>query len=90
MLAARYQVVAVLGQAQFSKAIQVVDLENNKNYCIKVIQNNKEENSKDYFDQSIDEIKLLRFISANCNTDESHLLTLHDFFYHKEHLMLVT
>lgn len=90
MLAARYQVVAVLGQAQFSKAIQVVDLENNKNYCIKVIQNNKEENSKDYFDQSIDEIKLLRFISANCNTDEAHLLTLHDFFYHKEHLMLVT
>ena len=69
MLAARYQVVAVLGQAQFSKAIQVVDLENNRNYCIKIIQNNKEENSKDYFDQSIDEIKLLRFISANCSTD---------------------
>ena len=40
-----------------------------RNYCIKIIQNSKEENSKDYFDQSIDEIKLLRFISANCSTD---------------------
>jgi serine/threonine protein kinase len=68
-LAARYQIVAVLGQAQFSKAIQVLDLENNKYYCIKVIQNNKEEGSKDNFDQSIDEIKLLRYISANSNTD---------------------
>jgi hypothetical protein len=54
VLAAKYQIVAVLGQAQFSKAIQVLDLDNNKYYCIKVIQNNKEEGSKDNFDQSID------------------------------------
>ncbi len=69
MLAARYQVLAVLGQAQFSKAIQVKDLQNDKHYCIKIIQNNKDNNSKDYLDQSIDEIKMLRFISANCDPD---------------------
>lgn len=49
------------------------------------------ENNKDYFDQSIDEIKLLRYIQANCeNLDEKHLLKLYDFFYHKEHLFIVT
>lgn len=49
VLAGRYQVIANLGQAQFSNAIQVKDLINNKHYCIKIIQN-----KKDYFDQSID------------------------------------
>ena len=33
--------------------------------CLKVITNNK-----DYFDQSIDEIKLLRYINANGDPDE--------------------
>lgn len=49
------------------------------------------ENNKDYFDQSIDEIKLLRYINANCeNLDLKHLLKLKDYFYHKEHLFIVT
>lgn len=60
-------------------------MKKNPYLCIKIIKNDK-----DYFDQSIDEIKLLRYIAANCNPDESHLLTLYDYFYHREHLMLVT
>lgn len=49
------------------------------------------ENNKDYFDQSVDEIKLLRFIGANCeNLDDKNLLRLYDYFYHKEHLFIVT
>jgi serine/threonine protein kinase len=49
------------------------------------------ENNKDYFDQSVDEIKLLRYINANCeNLDDKYLLKLYDYFYHKEHLFIVT
>ena len=48
------------------------------------------ENNKDYFDQSVDEIKLLRFINLNGNMDERNVLKFHDFFYHKEHLFIVT
>jgi len=49
------------------------------------------ENNKDYFDQSVDEIKLLRYINANCeDLDGKNLLRLYDFFYHKEHLFIVT
>ena len=58
IVAGRYQVQEYLGSAAFSKAIQCLDLTNNKHYCMKIIENNK-----DYFDQSIDEIKLLKYIS---------------------------
>lgn len=51
---------------------------------MKIIHNNKE-----YFDQSIDEIKLLRFINANGDPDEKYFLKLYDYFYHKEHLFIV-
>lgn len=85
MLAGKYQVISNYGIGQFSKAIEVKDLTTGQNYCMKIISNNKY-----YFDQSIDEIKVLKLIAANCDTDECNLLTFHDFFYHKEHLMILT
>jgi len=48
------------------------------------------ENNKDYFDQSIDEIKLLKFINANGDPDAKNVLRMYDYFYHKEHLIIVT
>lgn len=74
-----------LGSAAFSKAIQCMDLVTNKIMCMKVIENNK-----DYFDQSIDEIKLLRYINCNGDPDQKNVLRYYDYFYHKEHLFIVT
>jgi len=48
------------------------------------------ENNKDYFDQSIDEIKLLKFINFNGDVDEKNVLKVFEHFYHKEHLFIVT
>lgn len=48
------------------------------------------ENNKDYMDQSIDEIKLLRYINCNGDADDKNVLKIFDSFYHKEHLFLVT
>ena len=39
---------------------QCLDLVTNDMVCMKIIENNK-----DYFDQSIDEIKLLKYININ-------------------------
>ena len=47
-------------------------------------------NNKDFFDQSMDEIKLLRYLNAAGNVDEHHILRLYDYFYFKEHLFIVT
>ena len=86
IVAGRYQVVEYLGSAAFSKAIQCYDIHSEQMVCMKIIENNK-----DYFDQSVDEIKLLRYINANCeDLDSKNLLKLIDFFYHKEHLFIVT
>ena len=85
IIAGRYQVIEYLGSAAFSKAIQCLDIYTGQMVCLKIIENNK-----DYFDQSIDEIKLLRYINNNCDCDEKHVLKMHDFFYHKEHLFIVT
>jgi hypothetical protein len=85
IVAGRYQVQEYLGSAAFSKAIQCVDLTNRKHYCMKIIENNK-----DYFDQSIDEIKLLKYITCNGNVDDKNVLKIYDYFYHKEHLFIVT
>lgn len=85
IIAGRYQIMEYLGSAAFSKAIQCLDLRTGNHYCMKIIENNK-----DYFDQSIDEIKLLRYINCNGNVDEFNLLRIYDYFYHNEHLFIVT
>ena len=41
------------------------------------------QNNKDYFDQSLDEIKLLRFVNEADPADEHNLLRLYDYFYYK-------
>ncbi|CAK0810069.1 unnamed protein product [Prorocentrum cordatum] len=87
IIAARYQVQEVVGAAVFSRAVQCLDLHTNRMVCMKVISRN----DKEYVDQSLDEIKLLRFIGANAeNLDEKCCLQLLDCFYHKEHLIIVT
>ena len=49
------------------------------------------ENNKDYFDQSVDEIKLLWYIKSNCeDCDKKNVIWMIDYFYHKEHLFIVT
>jgi serine/threonine protein kinase len=86
IIAARYQVLNYLGSAAFSRAIHCLDLQTNEMVCMKIIKN-----EKDFVDQSLDEIKLLKLIHANCeNIDSKHCIRLIDYFYHKEHLIIVT
>jgi len=85
VVAARYQIVEYLGSAAFSRAVQCLDLDSNKMVCMKIIKNDK-----DFFDQSLDEIKLLKYINVNGDVDENCVLRLYDHFYHKEHLIIVT
>jgi len=52
--------------------------------CVKIIKNNKE-----FYDQSLDEIKLLRLLAREDPTGKYGALHMHEYFYHKEHLFLV-
>ena len=53
--------------------------------CLKIVKN-----SKDFFDQSLDEVKLLKMINDSDPGDSNGIVKMVDFFYHKEHLFIVT
>lgn len=78
LVAGRYQITEFLGSAAFSSAAQALDTATGGLVCLKIIKNNK-----DYFDQSLDEVKLLRYVNAADPNDEHHVVRLYDFFYYK-------
>ncbi len=84
MIADRYTIVDYLGSGVFSRAVQCSENESGRMVCIKIIRNNK-----DFLDQSLGEIKLLRYLNENDPNDEKHVLQMLDFFYHREHLFIV-
>ncbi|GET87137.1 protein kinase, putative [Leishmania tarentolae] len=53
--------------------------------CLKIINN-----TKDFFDQALDEIRLLTLLNSQKDPDDAHVVRLIDAFYYKEHVMLVT
>lgn len=75
LVAGRYLYIDSLGSAAFSKAYMCKDIYSDTLVCLKVINNNK-----DYVDQSIDEIKILRYINQNGVPDEHNVLKMYDFF----------
>lgn len=84
VIAGRYQILQYLDSAAFSRAVRCLDLKHGHEVCIKIIRN-----SKDFFDQSLDEIKLLQYINCAGDPDEVCVLRLFDFFYFREHIFIV-
>ena len=78
VIAGRYYVTEYLGSAAFSKVVQAHDLHTGIDVCLKIIKNDK-----DFFDQSLDEIKLLKLVNKHDPADERHILRLYDYFYHQ-------
>mmetsp|Transcript_12022 Transcript_12022/g.18305 ORF Transcript_12022/g.18305 Transcript_12022/m.18305 type:complete len:523 (-) Transcript_12022:150-1718(-) len=84
IIAARYQIQQYIGSAAFSKAVQCLDLHTKELVCIKIIENDKE-----FLDQSLDEIKILKTLKSRGDPDAKNVLKLYDYFYYKEHLFIV-
>ncbi|XP_024927641.3 uncharacterized protein LOC107413850 [Ziziphus jujuba] len=84
VIAGRYYITEYLGSAAFSKVVQAHDLHTGIDVCLKIIKNDK-----DFFDQSLDEIKLLKLVNKHDPADAHHILRLYDYFYHQEHLFIV-
>lgn len=92
VFANNYLVQSELGSAAFSTAYRCIDLsseEDDEGYqdevCLKVIKN-----TKDYFDQSLDEIKILQLLKDTGRVRENNIVEMKSFFYHREHLVIVT
>ncbi|KAG5191031.1 kinase domain protein [Tribonema minus] len=86
VIAGRYQVCRHIDSAVSSDALHCVDLhEGDRPVCLKVVKNDK-----DLFDQSLDEIQLLRYMGARGDAERHHFLAMHDCFYYREHLFIVS
>ena len=85
MLAGRYRVVRSLGSGAFSEAVEARDLQNGRAVCLKIVRN-----SKDCFDQGLDEVRMLQLLNGADPGDASGIVRLLDFFYFQEHLFIVT
>ncbi|EZG68467.1 protein kinase domain protein [Gregarina niphandrodes] len=86
VIAGRYRVLGLIGQAAFSCVYKCLDELTSREVSLKMIKNDK-----DFFDQSLDEIKLLRYIYTNAgDIDSKRCLKLLDYFYYDEHLFIVT
>ena len=90
IIAGQYLVESELGSAAFSTAYRCVDLssedaDGHEEVCLKVIKN-----TKDFFDQSLDEIKILELLRQTGKCDENYILRVKTFFYYREHLIIVT
>ncbi|KAL6841289.1 hypothetical protein ACP4OV_028807 [Aristida adscensionis] len=85
VIAGRYRITEYLGSAAFSRVVRAHDLRTGFDVCLKIIKNDK-----DFFDQSLDEIKLLKYVNKYDPEDDHHILRLYDYFYYQEHLFIVT
>jgi serine/threonine protein kinase len=92
VVAGQYLVEGVLGSAAFSTAYKCTDLNSEEDssgcqdlVCLKVIKN-----TKDFFDQSLDEIKILELLRQTGKCNENFIVEMKTFFYHREHLIIVT
>jgi dual specificity tyrosine-phosphorylation-regulated kinase 2/3/4 len=92
VIAGQYLVEGELGTAAFSTTYKCVDLssvgdgpDGHELVCLKVIKN-----TKDFFDQSLDEIKILELLRQTGQCHEKFIIEMKTFFYHREHLIIVT
>lgn len=91
IVAGQFLVEGELGSAAFSTAYRCVDLnsgdgdDDHEEVCLKVIKN-----TKDFFDQSLDEIKILELLRQTGKCREKYIVEMRSFFYHREHLIIVT
>jgi len=85
VLVERYRVVAVIGKGSFSRVVQAFDLKDKVMVSIKVLRN-----EKDCLDQGIGEIRILSLLAQNDALGAQPILRMLDYFYFKEHLLIVT
>jgi len=81
----RYRVIALIGKGSFSRVFQCLDLESHRMVSVKVIRN-----EKDCFDAGLGEIKVLSLLAKHDPNGQLARLQLLDYFYYKEHLLIVT
>ncbi|KAG5480281.1 hypothetical protein CUR178_06337 [Leishmania enriettii] len=81
----RYRVDVPIDAATFSRTVRCHDEQTGRPVCLKIIRN-----SKSFLDQGFDELRALSRVNEAGDADEHCVVRLLDYFYFREHLVLVT
>ena len=84
----KYHVIYFLGQGISGRVYEVYKNNDTKNrYALKIIKN-----KKIYLNQSLIELKIVTTLNKNFssnNHNDSHIITIYDYFFHQEHLCII-
>jgi serine/threonine protein kinase len=84
-LAKRYRIEQFIGKGAFSKVVQCHDVQCNQKVSVKAMRNNKE-----CIDSGLAEVRVLAWLAKLDPEGHQPIIRLHDYFYTKEHLLIVT
>ncbi|CAJ1024373.1 Protein kinase domain/Protein tyrosine kinase, putative [Leishmania lindenbergi] len=85
LIGRRYRVDVPIDDATFSRTVRCYDEQTGQSVCLKIIRN-----SKSFLDQSFDELRALTCVNNAGDADAYCIVRLLDYFYFREHLVLVT
>ena len=85
VIASRYRVKDLIGKGSFSRVVQCYDEKHGRSVSVKCLHNDK-----DCVDQGVGEVRLLTLLKDKDPLGEVPLVRLLDYFYYKEHLLIVT
>eukprot|EP01136_Pigoraptor_vietnamica_P026988 Opistho-1_new@82704 len=85
VIVGRYRVVGLIASSVFGHAVHCIDMVSGSAVCVKIMRR-----ERGYLEQGLDEIRLLRAVSADGDGDEAGILRFIDAFYHREQLFIVT
>lgn len=83
-IAYRYEVLEMLGKGSFGQVLKCFDHKENEITAIKVINNKKE-----FHQQAVIEVKMLRCIKLNDYENKSNLVKFHECFMFRHHFVIL-
>ena len=81
----RYELSELVGKGSFASVYRASHVENGRPACVKVINPDK-----DSFEAGLGEIRILSLVLKHDPEGRRALVRMLDFFYYREHLMIVT
>lgn len=79
----RYEIIQLLGKGTFGQVIEVYDHSTKKSLAMKIIRSQRE-----FFEQSLEEIKLLKILKENDTDLQANIIHLEENFIFRNHMVL--
>ena len=84
-IAYRYEIIEMLGKGSFGQVLKVYDHKRKEYSALKIIRNKKH-----FYNQSIVELNILKFIKDNDPHNQTNIVKIKDFVIFRNHVVFNT